>query len=137
MLVKLPDAPKLHARYASTDLQRLTVGLGNPNNNITGWYVYDGDDFLASGFQLAGEAEAWADKVAKLVNETSGLKQDAVTFADWQPIKTAPKDRTLLLLWDGKSIHLGYQWADAWRDFTTGYQIIASNWMPLPPPPTT
>ena len=69
----------------------------------------------------------------------------------WQPIETAPKDDTMLLLWS-MGIHLGSWRVDdgysgdeepSWFDnsydsFTTGYSASPLNpthWMPLPEPP--
>lgn len=71
---------------------------------------------------------------------------------EWQPIDTAPKDGTPILLWDAesKSVNVGY-WLDRytqpfhalvrgedanWCDDGGANPIFnATHWMPLPDPP--
>jgi hypothetical protein len=70
----------------------------------------------------------------------------------WQPIETAPKDNTPILIWDGEDISLA-EWNDIGRkwnclcgggavwdgDGDTGGLVAvysATHWMPLPSPPT-
>lgn len=57
----------------------------------------------------------------------------------WQPIKTAPKDGTYLVVWDGKNQRPvvpelrgsdGTFWMGDWD-----WIVDATHWMPLPPPP--
>jgi Protein of unknown function (DUF551) len=60
----------------------------------------------------------------------------------WQPIETAPKDATEVLVCDENSIFIG-QWlkgAHPWNDgawWVEGAQITSTptHWMPLPPLP--
>ena len=64
----------------------------------------------------------------------------------WQPIETAPKDGTVIILFDGKSV-----WAGRWIGHSYYPWVAIDNhiygprglkakdvthWMPLPPPPT-
>jgi len=75
-------------------------------------------------------------------------------MADWQPIETAPKDGTEVLLWGpycgcpATAQWTGKAWAaywDGWRvveymsDFGTDYREfdMPTHWMPLPEPPTS
>ena len=62
----------------------------------------------------------------------------------WQPIATAPKDGSKILLFDVYgNIDIGSwgkaaPWEDAeglWSDASTGCEIIPSRWMPIQPPP--
>lgn len=74
---------------------------------------------------------------------------------EWQPIETAPKDGTYILLWVNEFEHQIGHWQQmktknakrtGWR-LTSGagqpeFQLLESEWpalrwMPLPPPPTT
>jgi hypothetical protein len=74
----------------------------------------------------------------------------------WQPIETAPKDRTMLLLWAGGEHVIGYfetgkEWLtsqEGFNDWTTGAvtttsgydcgfnRIRPTHWMALPPEPS-
>ena len=61
----------------------------------------------------------------------------------WEPIKTAPKDRTLLLCLDGKSVALGIwkktfdgeMWVNEEYAETIPLYLEPTHWMPLPEPP--
>lgn len=68
-------------------------------------------------------------------------------MSEWQPIETAPKDGTLILMHDGsRDLPFVVHWGHVGR-FTTspkmwlGHQFGAMEcnkhyqWMPLPPPP--
>jgi hypothetical protein len=66
---------------------------------------------------------------------------------EWQPMETAPKDGTEILVWmDGKQIivarwaeALAFGWAD-WIETVEGYRLrknLLTHWMPLPASPRT
>jgi hypothetical protein len=71
-------------------------------------------------------------------------------MADWQPIETAPKDGTRILLWDTDEVVIA-KWDDISMGGAEGWQITVVNmlsglkhyeaafnpthWMPLPEPP--
>ena len=65
---------------------------------------------------------------------------------EWQPIATAPKDLTEVLVYDpdyGGVVVAQYEmyatrpfWSSDIHDFTTGgHKIEPTHWQPLPPPP--
>lgn len=61
---------------------------------------------------------------------------------NWQPIESAPKDGTkiLLLLKDSDVPHSGYykirySWRIAWDDYDLSDNDGPTHWMPLPEPP--
>ncbi len=61
------------------------------------------------------------------------------TREGWQPIDTAPKDRSVLVYWpDGDSVHVGIAWfgpnMQAWLVTNVG-PVAPTHWMPLPPAP--
>jgi hypothetical protein len=75
-------------------------------------------------------------------------------MTDWQPIETAPRDRTRILLWgalhgpkcdgDGKwergevagsRVSLGYFGNALWQTGTFNSPPSPTHWMPLPTPP--
>ena len=51
---------------------------------------------------------------------------------EWQPIETAPKDGTRILMWSQKHSSVSY---DSWADFCRMNNPSFTHWMPLPPPP--
>lgn len=65
--------------------------------------------------------------------------------SEWQPIETAPKDGTRILLWAGAWRHPFVGFADSvtpymvWLDIPTPQadmiQVFAAYWQPLPAPP--
>ena len=59
-------------------------------------------------------------------------------MGDWQPIETAPKDGTRILLWiEPTKIWMPYSW-NGTRWMGDDYPLNmawATHWMPLPPPP--
>jgi hypothetical protein len=58
-------------------------------------------------------------------------------FPKWQPISTAPKDGTNILIFESDE---GTVRISRWRDDTiptgwTGIERVPSHWLPLPEPP--
>lgn len=73
----------------------------------------------------------WADTLATLLAGRTG----------WQPIATAPKDGTRLLLWDGILQFTGWcaeHIGSGERFWTDGHlgRAYPTHWMPLPDPPS-
>jgi hypothetical protein len=65
-------------------------------------------------------------------------------MSDWQPIETAPKDGTYMLLMSRSGVVIGlwdahedreFGTVPAWRDDGEGYELHPTHWMPLPDPP--
>lgn len=55
---------------------------------------------------------------------------------EWQPITTAPKDRTrVLLLGVDGGVEIGHWDGEEWLG-DDGYQMARTHWMPLPSPPS-
>lgn len=69
----------------------------------------------------------------------------------WQPISTAPRDGTEILVWGcvGQDIERAHIWAvviaewddwphkPAWRWSDGMEEVVPTHWMPLPAPPVT
>lgn len=65
------------------------------------------------------------------------LKQLANQYT-WQPIETAPKDGTTMLLWH-KDFDFGTgvsYWSETYNKFLVGERPQPTHWMPLPPSTT-
>lgn len=58
-------------------------------------------------------------------------------MSDWQPIDTAPKDRTFVLLGvRGGEVCIGFWNGVAWDDGDFNNHMTGfTHWMPLPEPP--
>lgn len=56
----------------------------------------------------------------------------------WQPINTAPKDGTEILIWDGKHIDIGHWFSSTqtWYGRLAEDRVIATHWLPTPEPPS-
>jgi len=62
-------------------------------------------------------------------------------FPKWQPISTAPKDGTSILIFEADDGTTGTVRVARWRDDTiptgwTGSEHAPSHWLPLPQPPS-
>lgn len=88
----------------------------------------DDDRSYAKGF-TQGYSEGWDDGEDK-------------TMSDWQPMETAPKDGSYVLIFDGEDVvmarwlksKINERWSDDWYD-DKDYNADAIFWMPLPEPP--
>jgi hypothetical protein len=64
-------------------------------------------------------------------------------MAEWQPIKSAPKDRSAILLYEdentGLGTFVGYFTGVQWLPLTGSslWEAAPTHWMPLPAPPRT
>lgn len=59
---------------------------------------------------------------------------------DWQPISTAPKDGTTVLLFAAKARYrvVAGKWVERWSQWQSqpgSWQMSPTHWMPLPAPP--
>jgi Lar family restriction alleviation protein len=59
----------------------------------------------------------------------------------WQPIETAPRDESKVLVWDGGKRYVAYFWGDSWwshGDDGCDFFVYPTHWQPLlSPPPIT
>lgn len=104
-------------------------------------YVLDEGKFGRAAFDASARIRALSEALQEACHERDGL-----LVPEWQPIETAPKDGTDVLLWtavQGTGIYIavtGYfcEVDDAWcATVAAGYSsfINPTNWMPLPAPP--
>jgi hypothetical protein len=59
-------------------------------------------------------------------------------MSEWQPIETAPKDGTAVIVYcPAKGVHVGNRRSDrvGWYSVRGAYLCKPTHWMPLPPPP--
>ena len=91
-------------------------------------------------------AHKWLDEIAQLRADLASVRQAQA----WQPIETAPKDGTYVLLWEAGELMPGiFSYVDfgdaapegyhsGWYDNQTGrYEAThATHWMPLPAAPS-
>ena len=90
---------------------------------------------------MASKAQIEAAKKALEAGQGIGAAIDAAEAEAWQPIDTAPKSGTSILVYDGNGIFICSWYDDKWDvDHDVGgweYQegINATHWRPLPAPP--
>lgn len=93
---------------------------------------------------LEGESIGWApeDAIPILAKALRDAAEDTKRL-DWQPIETAPRDATIVLLWVPNVTEIG-AWLDGARMSNHGWHTWEnmrflsdrpSHWMPLPTPP--
>ncbi|UQS95251.1 hypothetical protein Pam5_35 [Pseudanabaena phage Pam5] len=95
--------------------------------------------------RMGYEQEAIAAHIARLDPQTVAalLARLDKAEAGWQPIETAPKDGTRVLVYSGQeSVQCASWWRDGdsgWAEWCSpdGYTIFdTTHWRPLPPNPT-
>lgn len=58
-------------------------------------------------------------------------------MSEWQPIETAPRDRTdVLVLLANNSVRVA-RYVVGWATVPGGWTLYPTHWMPLPAPPAT
>lgn len=88
---------------------------------------------------LAAELDDyWAQRLEEGLGFTVSTRQamDAITAAlapQWQPIESAPKDGTRLMLWDSRNG--GYAVTGAWVAGSADDHETITHWQPLPDGP--
>lgn len=86
-------------------------------------------------FHAYAELDAAADELERL---------QAIVERRWQPIETAPKDGTTLLVWNptwyqgkgGQCVGVWFRPESKWYSIEITMSIQPTHWMPLPEPPT-
>ena len=136
-------------------LLRALDAMVEENAELTAVFVaQSGADMRAKQrWQIAtGKEGTWPDRanlVVWLLERIEKLEA-ALDEAKWQPIETAPKDGTRILIWDGHMCpatwsdccdHGQFETAPGWQIFAcedSWHSVAAYNptyWMPLPTPP--
>ena len=61
----------------------------------------------------------------------------SIEMTEWQPIETAPKDGTDVLVWCGGAMFIACMEVGRWFFDRTDYSVkpLPTHWMPLPPAP--
>lgn len=97
------------------------------------------DPFPSESLMRAGGIDYWRDIMRSAYR--SALSAQVQDVAGWEPIETAPKDRTIMLIWSSAWLHpiMGY-WStvqNGWLEYASRdtKANIATHWMPLPAAP--
>jgi len=108
------------------------------------------DDDLSCDVKEYGRAYAICGrcdiKGPVIQSEGIGLEQEAIEQAAaawnqrsaWQPIETAPRDESEVLVWDGSKIRTAYFWGGSWwshGDDGSDFFVYPTHWQHLPSPP--
>jgi hypothetical protein len=90
------------------------------------------DEWLPTPGQAYISADAFRALVAGCKKLSAAAREEGrQEEREWQPIETAPRDGTRVLLWDGgPEAYIGYWSGDSWISYP-------SHWMPLPDPPVS
>jgi hypothetical protein len=79
-------------------------------------------------------------KFFRAATSTRYIRADLVP--QWQPIETAPKDGTWVLVWSYSRVAVSFfcekenEWCSDWQDYQEHYNNESpTHWMPLPAPP--
>ena len=119
---------------ADTPFGRYTVELPFPGFKRSPYWLDLDDNHTNCASLEAGKAACeahWRAKLAEVLEEVP---------EEWQPIETAPKDGTNILVWcpERNRVYLVYwdEFADDWFAFTDRWiSKVVSHWMPVPKPP--
>jgi hypothetical protein len=102
-----------------------------------------GDDEMDWAWKSASKAGLnVAEWAAQLIVDAYDEEHAPPPQTLWQPIETAPKDGTCILISNGKDgifsgMYVGYWYQEGGWKFSIKNRIPdATHWMPLPAPPT-
>ena len=136
----LPSNEELMARRLE---EALCDPLRDPVAEADGYRDTMPDD-AADALSLARGEIAWLrEAVRRLTIALEALSSPRSSTVDeatvgWQPIETAPKDGTRLLLWDTFSVFEGlYNGSAGWATIGLSSRPWVSCWQPLPEPPAS
>jgi hypothetical protein len=93
----------------------------------------DNKDFVARCLTCGarGPANNWNPKEA--IKEWSGIRTENTRPNSWQPIETAPRDGTDILVWDRGLFNIAYWSAEYGRWYNyAALTYYPTYWMPLP-----
>ena len=145
------DSQAMQVRLASAIRERDSykddnTKLGNENDRLAGTIARQTDEIMrlrevccrplppAAGTPVYMINQELADRLKAL---TTPCEHIHATTPEWQPIATAPKDGTTLLIYcERRGEHVG-KWLrhkECWI-VTGGDSIVPTHWMPLPEPP--
>lgn len=78
-------------------------------------------------------------EVNELVAEVAALRDQVANLTQWQPIETAPKDGTEILVCNHATLDIWFYHVASWMDglewWNGDARVNPTHWMPLPQPP--
>ncbi len=81
---------------------------------------------------MTDERPTPADTINRLEREVAWLRERL----EWRDIASAPRDDSLILLWNGVEVTGGARWEGGWADWMHDWMDPQpSHWLPLPEAP--
>jgi len=144
----VPAERTVHGRVPAARVDYISTWPGSgtpPGHRVV--VPMEGRESTMSSHDMAFVARLVSDfRAGRLIDPTTLSEAVASARAEgWQPIETAPKDETEVLLWCGpREMQLGVWQASPsvegggwWMTTAECSTIYPTHWQPLPAPPTT